>query len=143
MVEVERKAYLKYGHYVEMPIVFQVLFTPVELDVLNTLIHFADLHENFISQTMLVAYTGRDIRSIKQALRFLEQHQIIERGGTCQRGTHYKINNQLLTRCVKPLTLEKNPVERMRLADKIRGAKNALHTHNISILSNTSIDSKQ
>ena len=139
---VERKPYLNDGFYVEMPIVFQVLFSPVEMMVLNTVIHLSDMQHRFISQSLIVAYTGRDDKSVRAALRFLEQLGVIQKEKTCRRGTHYEIKNARLTQIIRTLNNVRNPVERMRLADRIRGKGNALHTTTIKNLTDTSLDSR-
>ena len=142
-MEGERKPYLTKGYYIEMPIVLQVLLSPVELMVLNTLIHLTDLKKRFISQSLIAAYTGRDEKSIRAALRFMERHlKIIEKDEKtkCQLGTHYEIRVPRLTQLVDTLTKEKNPVERMKIADRLRGAEHAIHTSAIKNLTNTFID---
>lgn len=139
----ERKPYLADGHYVEMPIVLQVLLSPVELLVFNTLIHLTDLQHKFISRSLIAAYTGRDNKSITKAVRFLLKLKIIEKGKTCQLGTHYEINNPLLTQIVRTMNKEHNPIQRMRMADTIRGSANAIHAVTIRNLTETSIDSRK
>lgn len=109
---------------------------------MNTIIHLTDLQYNYISRSMIAAYTGRDNKSITKALRFLVKLKIIEKGKTCQQGTHYEINNPLLTQIVRTMNKEHNPIQRMRVADTIRGSANALHTSTIKKLSDTSFDSR-
>ena len=92
---------------------------------------------------MIAAYTGRDNKSITKALRFLVKLKIIEKGKTCQHGTHYEINNPLLTQIVRTMNKEHNPIQRMKVADTIRGSANAIHAATIRNLTETSIDSRK
>lgn len=138
----ERKPYLNDGLFVEMPIVLQVLLTPSELVVLNTVIHLTDTQYRFVSQSMITVYTGVDKKTVKAALDYLESLRILKKGSTCQRGTHYEINEARLTQLVRTMNRERNPVQRLRLADKIRGEGHAIHTYAIKNYTDTSLDSR-
>ena len=138
----ERKPYLNDGFFVETPIVLQVLLTPSELVTLNTVIHLSNLQHRFISQSMIVVYTGIDKKTVRSALAFLEHCGILKKKSTCQRGTHYEIRETWLTQIVRTLNQEWNPVQRMRMADKIRGKGFAIHTATIKNYTDTSLDSR-
>lgn len=138
----ERKPYLNDGLYVEMPIVLQVLLTPSELVVLNTVVHLSDTQYRFVSQSLIAIYTGVDKKTVKASLDYLESLGILKKGSTCQRGTHYDINENRLTQIVRTLNHERNPVHRLRIADKIRGEGHAIHAYAIKNYTDTSLDSR-
>ena len=123
-----RKSYLTDGHYVEMPIVLQVLLSPSELMVLNTIIHFSDLKERFISVSLFTAFTGRDRKTVRKALTTLEHLGIIKKGKTGRNGTHYELQNPKLTQLVGTLNKERNMINRLIRADKLRGEGYAIHS---------------
>ncbi len=117
----------------EMPIVLQVLLSPSELMVLNTIIHFSDLKETdlkkpFISVSMFTAFTGRDRKTVRKALTTLEHFGIIKRGKTGRDGTHYEPQNPRITQLVGTLNKEHNMINRLIRADILRGEGYAIHS---------------
>ena len=128
-----RKSYLTGGYFVEMPIVLQVLLSPSELMVLNTIIHFSDLKgtdlkDKSISVSMFIAFTGRDRKTVRKALATLEHLGIIKRGKTGRDGTHYEPQNPRLTQLVGTLNKERNMINRLIRADRLRGKGYAIHS---------------
>jgi len=124
-----RKSYLTGGHFVEMPIVLQVLLSPSELMVLNTIIHFSDLPDRtFISVSMFTAFTGRDRKTVRKALATLEHLGIIKKGKTGRAGTYYEPQNPRITQLVGTLNKERDMINRLIRADILRGEGYAIHS---------------
>lgn len=135
--------YLSTGHFVQMPIVLQIVLKPKELAVFNTIQHMANLQQRFISYSMFVMYTGFDHKTIGSALKSLTSLRLISKGSTCKDGTHYEINAQRLNKVVIRLNKTLNPIDRLKLADSFRGAGNELHAKIITNYSDSSFNNNK
>ena len=135
--------YLSTGHFVQMPIVLQIVLKPKELAVFNTIQHMTNMQQRFISYSMFVMYTGFDHKTIGSALKSLTSLRLISKGSTCKDGTHYEINAQLLNKVVTRLNKKLNPIDRLKLADSFRGKGNELHTTIIANYSDSSFNNKK
>ncbi len=109
------------GLYVATPINLYVLFDTQEVAILSCLRHYDNLHEPFISFSMLKLMTGIDEKTIRRCLKRLTEMSFIEKGKTCKDGTHYKIKYRRLYEAVKELNEERNPYFRLEIANKYRG----------------------
>ena len=116
------KRILELGLYVALPINLQLLLTQSERDVLNTLRHLDNIGTRCASLSLLRLYTGLSGKTIQGALRNLEKLGVISKGAVCKAGTHYQVLYKRLGSALIQLNQEKSPVERLRLADKFRGA---------------------
>ncbi len=136
------KPYNEKGHFVQIPTVLFVLLTPIELMVLCVIIDKTNRVKKPVSQSLFMALTGRDKKSIRQALDSLIRLKIIKKGRVYQDGTLYTVDEQLLKNMVERINNYHNPVTRLKYSDAIRGSvsTNTIHDFVIKALSNTSID---
>lgn len=116
------KTLIKLGLYVICPINLQLLLTQSERDVLNTLRHLNNIGTRFVSLSLLRLYTGLCIKTIREALTNLEVLGVISKGAICKAGTCYQILYKRFGAALKELNQERNPVKRLRIADRFRGA---------------------
>lgn len=131
------------GVYVVFPINLQLLLTQSERDVLNTIRHFHCLGHKAISTTLLRVYTGLGERTIQRALDSLISLKVLKRGKICKAGTHYDVLYKTFGPLVKRLNNERNPIERLRIADDFRGIGNEIHKSLIQEFENSSFDTRR
>ena len=129
------------GHFVIMPIYLQILLEPKELAVLDTIRYITDNGNKPISYSLFVLYTGYDTKSIGAALKGLKAIGLITSKSVTKSGTVYSINENKLFHILQKLTMTKNPVQRLRIADKFRGQGRELHETLINKLSDSCFDS--
>ena len=134
------KTLLDLGLYVALPINLQLLFTQSERDVLNTLRHLSNIGTTCVSLSLLRVYTGLSGKTIQGALNNLETLGVISKGAVCKAGTYYTILYKRFGSALKQLNQERNPVERLRLADKFRGDALAKNSGLIKELEKTQFD---
>ena len=116
------QAIIDMGMYVALPINMNLLLTQNERDVLNVIRHCNNNGERYISNSVFRIMTGMAENTIRKARDSLIKLGIIEKGKTTTIGTEYKVNFKNLCTNVKNLNEQRNPVKRLALADKLRGA---------------------
>ena len=84
--------------------------------------------QNAISISLFCVLTGRSDKSVRDAIKSLEELNVVVAKAICKEGTFYTINWDVLGPQIDKLNAEKSPVERMRIADGFRGVYKALHT---------------
>lgn len=111
----------KLGLWIILPINLLLMLTQSERDVLNTLRHLESIGTKCVSLSLLRLYTGLNVKTIQAALNNLETLGVITKGSSCKVGTYYRVRYEKFGAALKALNQEKNPVERLRIADKFRG----------------------
>ena len=131
------------GLYVQMPINLTILLTPSECAVLNIIRHCNCINSRVMSLSLFEVLTGMTENTVKKALTSLQRMKLIDKGVVCKAGTYYSINYKTLWTIIKQLNDERNPIERMRIADAFRGEGDAIHTRLIAKYTNTAFDNRQ
>lgn len=131
------QALIDMGIYVALPINLNMLLTQNERDVLNVIRHCNNNGERYISNSVFRIMTGMAENTIRKARDSLIKLGIIEKGKTTTIGTEYKVNFKNLCTNVKNLNEQRNPVKRLALADKLRGAGQEINKQLIEEFKNT------
>ena len=131
------------GLFVQMPINLTILLTPSECAVLNIIRHCNCINSRVMSLSLFEVLTGMTENTVKKALTSLERMNLIEKGAICKSGTFYNIVYKTLWTIIKQLNNERNPIERMRIADAFRGEGDAINTRLIAKYTNTAFDNRQ
>lgn len=131
------QAIIDMGMYVALPINMNILLTQNERDVLNVIRHCNNNGERYISNSVFRIMTGMAENTIRKARDSLIKLGIIEKGKTTTIGTEYKVNFKRLCTMVKNLNEQRNPVKRLALADKLRGAGQEINKQLIEEFKNT------
>lgn len=131
------QALIDMGIYVALPINLNILLTQNERDVLNVIRHCNNNGERYISNSVFRIMTGMAENTIRKARDSLIKLGIIEKGKTTTIGTEYKVNFKNLCTNVKNLNEQRNPVKRLALADKLRGAGQEINKQLIEEFKNT------
>lgn len=125
------------GLYIQMPINLTIVLTPSESAVLNIIRHCNNIQTRVMSLSLFEVMSGMTENTVKKALKSLQRLNLIEKGAVCKAGTYYSINYKTLYALIKRLNKERNPVERMRIADTFRGEDDAINTKLIAKYSNS------
>ena len=128
------------GFYVAVPINLQILLTQSERDVLNSIRHLKSIGTRCISLSLLRVYTGLSGKTIQLALYNLIALGVLSKGAVCKSGTYYDVVYKKLYMALKRLRQERNPIERLRIADSFRGNALAIHKGVISEYTNSQFD---
>ena len=112
---------LDMGMYVSLPMNLNILLTQSERDVLNVIRHCENLKRERISNSVFCVMTGLSENTIRKARDSLKKIGLVEQFDIRTLGTKYKVKYDTLCPMIIKLNAEKNPVERLRLADKLRG----------------------
>lgn len=128
------------GLYVTLPVNMMILLTQSERDVLNAIRHCKNLGEHFISNSVLRIMAGLNEKTIRRARDKLIEMNIIEKGQTCSRGTEYRIRYSTLHSFIGKLNQERNPVQRLILADELRGKGREINKELIKEFKNSEFD---
>ncbi len=125
------------GLYIQMPINLTIVLTPSESAVLNIIRHCNNIQTRVMSLSLFEVMSGMTENTVKKALNSLKRLNLIEKGAVCKAGTYYSINYKTLYTLIRQLNAERNPVERMRIADNFRGEDDAINTKLIAKYSNS------
>lgn len=136
------QAIIDMGVYVALPINMNILLTQNERDVLNVIRHCNNNGERYISNSVFRIMTGMAENTIRKARDSLIKLGIIEKGKTTTIGTEYKVNFKNLCTMVKNLNGQRNPVKRLALADKLRGAGQEINKQLIEEFRNTEFNNE-
>lgn len=128
------------GLYIQMPINLTVVLTPSESAVLNIIRHCNNIQTRVMSLSLFEVMSGMTENTVKKALTSLQKMELIEKGAVCKAGTYYSINYKTLYTLIWRLNKERNPVERMRIADSFRGEDDAINTKLIAKYTNSPFD---
>lgn len=121
------KALIDMGLYIANPINLNILLTQNEKDVLNAIRHNKNSKQHYISNSALRLTTGLSENTVRKARDKLLQLGFIEKDGVSTLGIDYKIKYGTLCQKLERLNQEKNPVQRLILADKLRGCGQHIH----------------
>ena len=117
-----------------MPINLTIVLTPSESAVLNIIRHCNNIQTRVMSLSLFEVMSGMTENTVKKALNSLKRLNLIEKGAVCKAGTYYSINYKTLYTLIWRLNAERNPVERMRIADSFRGEDDAINTKLIILI---------
>lgn len=115
------KAILELGLYVVHPINLNLLLEQNERDVLESIRHCINNGENYVSITVLQAMTRLSESSVRRARDSLIGLELITKEKTTTKGTKYKVIYDNLVPMIEKLNSIKNPIERLKKADELRG----------------------
>ena len=122
------KAILDMGYNISLPVNLNILFTQSERDVLNTIRHRINVKHPHISMSLFSLMTGLSEGTVRRARDSLLDMGIIEASEEgISIGKAYKVKYDILMPMITALNEEKNPVKRLKLADKLRGKGRETH----------------
>ena len=122
------KAILDMGYNISLPVNLNILFTQSERDVLNIIRHRINVKHPHISMSLFSLMTGLSEGTIRRARDSLLDMGIIEASEEgISIGKAYKVKYDILMPMITALNEEKNPVKRLKLADKLRGKGRETH----------------
>jgi DNA-binding transcriptional ArsR family regulator len=122
------KAILDMGYNISLPVNLNILLTQSERDVLNIIRHRINVKHPHISMSLFSLMTGLSEGTIRRARDSLLDMGIIEASEEgISIGKAYKVKYDILMPMITALNEEKNPVKRLKLADKLRGKGRETH----------------
>lgn len=122
------KAILDMGYNISLPVNLNILLTQSERDVLNIIRHRINVKHPHISMSLFSLMTGLSEGAIRRARDSLLDMGIIEASEEgISIGKAYKVKYDILMPMITALNEEKNPVKRLKLADKLRGRGRETH----------------
>lgn len=122
------KAILDMGYNISLPVNLNILLTQSERDVLNIIRHRINVKHPHISLSLFSLMTGLSEGTIRRARDSLLDMGIIEASEEgISVGKAYKVKYDILMPMITALNEEKNPVKRLKLADKLRGKGRETH----------------
>lgn len=122
------KAILDIGYNISLPVNLNILLTQSERDVLNIIRHRINVKHPHISMSLFSLMTGLSEGTIRRARDSLLDMGIIEASEEgISIGKAYKVKYDILMPMITALNEEKNPVKRLKLADKLRGKGRETH----------------
>lgn len=122
------KAILDMGYNISLPVNLNILLTQSERDVLNIIRHRINVKYPHISLSLFSLMTGLSEGTIRRARDSLLDMGIIEASEEgISIGKAYKVKYDILMPMITALNEEKNPVKRLKLADKLRGKGRETH----------------
>jgi len=122
------KAILDMGYNISLPVNLNILLTQSERDVLNIIRHRINVKHPHISMSLFSLMTGLSEGTIRRARDSLLDMGIIEASEEgVSIGKAYKVKYDILMPMITALNEEKNPVKRLKLADKLRGKGRETH----------------
>ena len=122
------KAILDMGYNISLPVNLNILFTQSERDVLNIIRHRINVKHPHISMSLFSLMTGLSEGTVRRARDSLLDMGIIEASEEgISIGKTYKVKYDILMPMITALNEEKNPVKRLKLADKLRGKGRETH----------------
>jgi DNA-binding transcriptional ArsR family regulator len=122
------KAILDMGYNISLPVNLNILLTQSERDVLNIIRHRINVKRPHISLSLFSLMTGLSEGTIRRARDSLLDMGIIEASEEgISIGKAYKVKYDILMPMITALNEEKNPVKRLKLADKLRGKGRETH----------------
>jgi DNA-binding transcriptional ArsR family regulator len=122
------KAILDMGYNISLPVNLNILLTQSERDVLNIIRHRINVKRPHISLSLFSLMTGLSEGTVRKARDSLLDMGIIEASEEgISIGKAYKVKYDILMPMITALNEEKNPVKRLKLADKLRGKGRETH----------------
>ena len=122
------KAILDMGYNISLPVNLNILLTQSERDVLNIIRHRINVKHPHISMSLFSLMTGLSEGTVRRARDSLLDMGIIEASEEgISIGKAYKVKYDILMPMITALNEEKNPVKRLKLADKLRGKGRETH----------------
>lgn len=121
------------GLFVLEPINALILFTESERAILDIIRHNCRSEEFFLSNSAICLQTGiSSNKTVVEAIKRLTSMQFVRKGKVSKKGTHYELNYIRFNNAIYKLNNEKIPLERLKLADSIRGEGNEIHSKYIN-----------
>ena len=122
------QAILNMGYNIALPINLKILLTQNERDVLDIIRHRLNVKRSHVSMSLFSLMTGLSETTVRRARDSLLEMGIIEAGEQgISIGIPYKVKYDILMPMITALNEEKNPVKRLKLADKLRGRGRETH----------------
>lgn len=125
------------GLTLAVPVNFNILFTNVESDFLNSIRQFQKFEMKYVSDSLVRITTQHNKKKIKVAKDSLAAMGIIKIHEVSPLGTRYEILYKELCAIIKKLNAETNPWKRLIIADEFRGQDRAIHSKLIEEYGNT------